>query len=150
MTMRMTIKGDKQLRSTLRKLSNIRKASVDRAMQDALEPMKFQTEMNAMRLRQPGTNPPGGHLDQGVISVSLPQISTRTRNVWWVTFHKRARKIAHLVEFGTAPHAQPRRGIMHPGASPKPFFRPAFDSTASATLVRLGRSIQQFLFTGLK
>jgi HK97 gp10 family phage protein len=36
---------------------------------------------------------------------------------------------AHFVEFGTAPHWQPNRfgGIMHPGARPKPFLRPAFE-----------------------
>jgi len=38
-------------------------------------------------------------------------------------------RYAHLVEFGTAPHFQPNRfgGIMHPGARPKPFMRPAFE-----------------------
>ena len=38
--------------------------------------------------------------------------------------------VAHLVEFGTAPHFQPNRfgGIMHPGARPKPFLRPAFET----------------------
>jgi HK97 gp10 family phage protein len=37
---------------------------------------------------------------------------------------------AHFVEFGTAPHWQPNRfgGIMHPGARPKPFLRPAFEA----------------------
>jgi HK97 gp10 family phage protein len=36
---------------------------------------------------------------------------------------------AHFVEFGTAPHWQPNRfgGIMHPGARPKPFLRPAYE-----------------------
>lgn len=149
MSMRMMIRGDKELRATLRRLSNLQKNSVNEAMQDALEPMKTATENNAMRLRQPGS-PVGGHLDQGVISVYLPQISTRTRNVWWLSFTKRARKIAHLVEFGTAPHDQPRRGIRHPGARPKPFFRPAYDATKNATLIRLGRNIQQFIFRGMK
>jgi hypothetical protein len=39
-------------------------------------------------------------------------------------------RTAHLVEFGTAPHWQPNRfgGIMHPGARPKPFMRPAFEA----------------------
>lgn len=37
---------------------------------------------------------------------------------------------AHLVEFGTRPHFQPNRfgGIMHPGARPKPFMRPAAET----------------------
>ena len=38
-------------------------------------------------------------------------------------------RTAHLVEFGTAPHWQPNRfgGIMHPGAKPYPFMRPALE-----------------------
>ena len=41
------------------------------------------------------------------------------------------RNYAHLVEFGTAPHATGRGGMggrMHPGARPKPFMRPAYES----------------------
>lgn len=34
-------------------------------------------------------------------------------------------KLAHLLEFGTAPHAIGE--YMHPGASPRPFLRPAWD-----------------------
>lgn len=34
-------------------------------------------------------------------------------------------KYAHLVEYGTAPHVQPKLGITHPGAPAKPFMRPA-------------------------
>lgn len=36
-------------------------------------------------------------------------------------------KYAHLVEFGTARHAQPRLGIIHPGSRPRAFVRPAWD-----------------------
>lgn len=41
---------------------------------------------------------------------------------------------SHLVEYGTAPHWQPNRfgGIMHPGARPKPWLRPALDSSTEA------------------
>lgn len=40
---------------------------------------------------------------------------------------------AHFVEFGTAPHWQPNRfgGIMHPGARPKPFLRPAYEQNVT-------------------
>jgi len=46
------------------------------------------------------------------------------------------RNYAHLVEFGTRPHAVGRgsklggtqHGLMHPGAKPYPYMRPAFDS----------------------
>lgn len=35
--------------------------------------------------------------------------------------------LLHLLEFGTAPHRQPRSRRQHPGASAKPFLRPAID-----------------------
>lgn len=42
-------------------------------------------------------------------------------------------KTAHLVEFGTKPHRQPKhwwfRNTGHPGATAKPFLEPAFEST---------------------
>ena len=33
---------------------------------------------------------------------------------------------ARLVEFGTRPHFQPKRGTQHPGATARPFFYPAY------------------------
>jgi hypothetical protein len=52
-----------------------------------------------------------------------------------------AAKLMHIIEFGAAPHAQPRRGIWHPGTEPKPAFRPAFDETAQTTMETAGRAI---------
>lgn len=49
--------------------------------------------------------------------------------------------VAHLVEFGTAPHAQPRRGIMHPGAKPYPFMRPAFERNKELVIQNLGKEL---------
>jgi hypothetical protein len=63
--------------------------------------------------------------------------------VFWLSFKLRARKIAHLVEFGTAPHWQPRwrGGWMHPGARPKPFIRPAYDAKAGDAVRIISREI---------
>ena len=103
-------------------------------MGDALQPLKIETEQNARVLRDPEhPNPKGGHLDEGVASQRVGT-ATRTKRTWWVAFTKRARKIAHLVEFGTAPHDQPRRGIRHPGARPNPFFRRAFEAKKQTVL----------------
>jgi HK97 gp10 family phage protein len=46
----------------------------------------------------------------------------------------------HMVEFGTAPHGN------HPGTSPQPFARPAFDETQNAVL----RSIQEDIWARLR
>lgn len=48
-------------------------------------------------------------------------------------------RYAHLVEFGTAPHFQPGRGVMHPGAAPKPFLTPAYFSTRDEVVKRFGQ-----------
>ena len=45
----------------------------------------------------------------------------------------------HLVEFGTKPHINKGRfpGSLHPGTSPRPFMRPAWDQDKDAMLERL-------------
>lgn len=49
--------------------------------------------------------------------------------------------LGHLLEFGTAPHWQPLRQRMHPGAQPFPHWRPAFETTKGQVVARLGRSL---------
>jgi HK97 gp10 family phage protein len=53
----------------------------------------------------------------------------------------KAVRYAHLVEFGTAPHLEPKRKIMHPGARPRPFLRPAFEETKEAVARIWGEQI---------
>lgn len=52
---------------------------------------------------------------------------------------------SHLVEYGTAPHWQPNRfgGIMHPGARPKPWLRPALDHSTQDAAKAYFTSIAQ-------
>lgn len=58
-------------------------------------------------------------------------IEHRSDDVTILGLKKGAAPIAHLVEWGTAPHYQPNRngGSMHPGAAPHPFMVPAFEAT---------------------
>lgn len=123
------VRGDREIIQNMRRAYNsVGGRTLDGIMSESLEPLETATEQNARRLRQIGYNPPGGHLDQGVV-IAKREAKGALFRVYWVSFRKRARRIAHLVEFGTAPHWQPLRRIMHPGARPKPFFRPAFEST---------------------
>lgn len=138
MAVKGTVKGDKDI------IANIRRAQgaiggpvIDEMSRHSLEPMRQQTEDNARRHRRPHT-PPGGHLDEGVVIAKREQRGAYFK-VFWVTFTKRARKIAHLVEFGTAPHYQPNRGIQHPGARPFPFMRPAFETTKQEVVETLAQ-----------
>jgi len=146
---KLQIKGDRRLRANLARMKQFKKSEINPLMATALEPLRETTESNARVLRNPG-NPRGGHLDQGVVAAPVPTVSAATRTTWWVSFARRARKIAHLVEFGTAPHAQPRRGIMHPGARPKPFFRPAFDSTKGEIFGSLSQGIKRLLLSKVR
>ena len=58
---------------------------------------------------------------------------------------------AHLVELGTKPHYQTRklkhekkkRAVKHPGAKPKPFLRPAFDSKKDEAVVNARETLRE-------
>lgn len=138
---RSILRGDAELRRALKGIPELTSRGLDKAVKDSLEPMRKQTSLNALRLRQPGTSPPGGHLDQGVV---IQKVSGRGKvlRTFWVSLTKRARYLGHLVEWGTAPHFQPRRfgGILHPGARPKPFATPAYESTKDETVSTLSRA----------
>lgn len=132
---RQILRGDKELQRALRGIPAIASTGLDSAVRDSLEPMRKQTSLNALRLRQPG-NPPGGHLDQGVV-VRKTSGRGKTIRTFWVSFTRRARYIAVLVEFGTAPHLI--GSWMHPGATAKPFFTPAYESKKQETVSILGK-----------
>lgn len=134
------VRGDKEIRANLRAVQNaVGGREMDTMITRALTPMKNATIAGALAHRQPH-NPPGGHLDQGVVIVKRNSRGNLYRE-FWVTFTKRARKLAHLVEFGTAPHAQPNRGNFHPGARAFPFFRPAFEETKDGVGREIGASV---------
>jgi hypothetical protein len=59
---------------------------------------------------------------------------------------KRHSSLGVLLEFGTAPHYQPNRGVMHPGAQAFPHMRPAFDATKGVVVATLGREIVGSIF----
>lgn len=129
---RFIVRGDREIMANMRRVrGSIGGRALDDIVISALSPMRQSVENNARNLRQVGYNPPGGHLDEGVVIAKITASSPYSR-VYWISLAKRARKIGHLVEFGTAPHWQPRRGIMHPGARPKPFFRPAFEENKNS------------------
>lgn len=135
------VRGDKEIRANMRRVrAAVGGRDLDIMMRESLKPLEDETRQNALQRRQVGYNPPGGHLDQGVVTAKYEDRS-RFHKTFWVSFRRRARKIAHLVEFGTAPHWQPRRRVMHPGARPYPFFRPAFESTKSEVISKMGKAV---------
>lgn len=134
-----TVTGDKQIIANMRRAYNsVGGATLDKNLKESLEPMRAQTQTNARARRQPHS-PPGGHLDEGVV-IAKRETRGSLYRVYWISFAKRARYIAHLVEYGTAPHVQPNRGIHHPGARPYPFFRPAFEERKQEVVDTVGRN----------
>lgn len=143
--------GDDQVRRNISRAAGIYDGkAMDVDIEAALEPMRRETERNAVPLRnyagkhpeffpQPAGTPPGGHVDENVVSVRV--LGTAKKRTWWVSFKGRARTIVHLLEFGTAPHFQKnfRGGFQHPGARAHPFFRPAFEAKKGEALATLGR-----------
>lgn len=135
-----TVRGDKEIIANIRRAYNsVGGRYLDTTLSQSLEPMRQQTEENARERRNPG-NPRGGHLDQGVVIAKHAGRGQLYRE-FWISFAKRARKIAHLVEYGTAPHWQPKRGVMHPGARAFPFFRPAFEEKKHEVTEEVGRRV---------
>lgn len=128
MAARAVVTGDKEIIANIRRAyRSVGGTAMDVSLRTGLEPMREETVDNARQHRQPHT-PKGGHLDEGIVTARR-EVNGFFGRVYWIAFARRARKLAHLVEFGTAPHWQPKRGIMHPGARAFPFFRPAFEST---------------------
>lgn len=146
---RTSLKGDKELIRALGRMPNTIRASIDPIAKEALEPLRDQTEKNARMRRQPGKTPSGGHLDQNIVTAKKSGGSTGLR-VFWVSLRRRARSIGHLVEFGTAPHFQPRRGMMHPGARPFPFMTPAYEQEKNNVVSRVATLTWSVISRGIR
>lgn len=103
------------------------------------------------------------HSVSGELAAGL-KISTRARSGFVIASLKSGGPhgfVARFVEYGTAahfiaagpggglrmPNNQVVAGVMHPGAAPRPFMRPALDSQASAAVVATGEYVKQRLST---
>lgn len=82
-----------------------------------------------------------GELFRGM--ATRQKAKTRSSNTHAVTATGKAISKAHLVEFGTDPHWQPRRGVMHPGAKPYPFLGPAYADHDREAVKRFGDEMGQ-------
>lgn len=128
MATRVGVRGSRELAAALRELGRSPTAAGRRrgrtaaakVLQDAA---RFHLQVNAS-------------VETGALSAALTVAEDdgrRNRTLMGVRKGKIKGRIpssySHLVEFGTAPHWQPNRfgGIMHPGARPKPYMRPAYE-----------------------
>jgi hypothetical protein len=148
--MPVKITGEAALYANLRRVAKIpRNAELDSAMREALMPMV--ADINARAPRK---------ILKGTARSALYQAYSATRRVWWIAFREPGRRVAHLIELGTAPHslakgASRRHGIMqdvpphHPGTPQVPFVRPAFESQKATVVSALGRAIWARITIGL-
>ncbi|MCW5697372.1 MAG: hypothetical protein KIS96_11660 [Bauldia sp.] len=121
---RIVVHGDRALMSTLAELGRtFGGAALDASMRKGLTIVRNQAKTNLVANRSV-------HRPVLIKSFRTAKDAGRHRHQprFRLGFVSGGRSIAHLVEFGTRPHYQPRRGVMHPGARPKPFVRPAFDT----------------------
>lgn len=146
------IKGDRLTASNLRMLGTqgLPLTLVDQAGRVALAPMLKDAKARARQHRNyigkysrfPQPKKGRVHLDQALV-VGKQGKQSKWRRKILLGARRRARKIAHLLEFGTAPHFQPnfRGGFFHPGAKAKPFMTPAFEAHKRQVSTEMGKQL---------
>lgn len=130
------VKGHRGVAKALRSMSRMQRP-VGAASRYALRPVLTDARAN---LAQPKPGRPDGNIITGELMASMKIVQakrTRAETQTLVTATDKGIKKAHLVEFGTDPHWQPNRGVMHPGARPFPFLTPAFYKNEDEVLHRM-------------
>jgi hypothetical protein len=122
---RSQVKGASEINRAINAMSRgVTPAEVRKAHDTALKPM----QANARQ-----TFTANGSFVTGVIPRSIV-IAHTAPNETKIGLVGNGAKLGHFIEFGTAPHYQPQRRQEHPGATPKPFLRPAFENTNQESL----------------
>lgn len=144
----MPVRGARQAASNLRALSNYVSVPLNAASRFALVPTLSTARKNARGL---ATEEKTGTLAKSLVVKRDPRspklkpthkVGPDSSVVAETAFGKRRPvSYAHLLEFGTAPHYQPGRGVTHPGSRPFPFLTPAYLSTRGQVVKRFGERI---------
>lgn len=133
---RSGVAGAKSTARNIRRLPSTIRTPVSQASRYALQPILAASKVN---LRA------NDSVKRGVLirNMKIRQKPGRRRSLvdTVVTATGKAIPIAHLVEFGTEPHWQPKRGVMHPGADPKPFLTPAYVDHEDEAIKRFGKNV---------
>ncbi len=132
---RSGVRGVKRTVRNIRKLGTTMRRPVAEASRAALRPILKSAKSKLTK---------NGSAKRGVLrkGMVIRQKKSRKGSIETVVAAKgRARSIAHLVEFGTDPHWQPKRGVMHPGADPKPFLTPAYEENEKQSIEKFGEVI---------
>lgn len=144
----MPVRGDREVARALRELARQVSVPLNAASRFALQPTltKARTNVQAMPVNEKtGTLAKSLTIKRKAKSSKLNPVhqvgpDAGAGRLTRFGFRKPV-KYAHLLEFGTAPHFQPKRGIMHPGTRPRPFLTPAFFQTRDDVVKRFGKKI---------
>jgi HK97 gp10 family phage protein len=146
--MAKNVRGDRETARALRELAKQVSVPINATSRFALQPTLKKARANVLAL---DTKEETGTLAKSLTIKKAPKSSRlnpvhqvgpdASREAWTKYGFRRPVKYAHLLEFGTAPHYQPRRGIMHPGTRPRPFLGPAFFQTRDEVVKRFGAKI---------
>lgn len=144
----MPVRGAKETSRALRELSKQVAVPLAATSRFALQPTLKAARSNAKSLHLKEST---GTLAASLVIKQKPRTSkvNPTFQVGPDSGYQRATQFgsrrpvryAHLIEFGTAPHYQPGRGVVHPGTAPHPFLTPAYHSTKAEVVKRFGAKI---------
>lgn len=146
------IKGGKELDAFLKALpARVEQNLLRSALRAGANELKKEIKQNLQS---------NGSVDDGDLLKSV-RVSARAKRGVVTASVKAGNKVAwywRFVEFGTKPHKiEAKKGgalniggsfprsVMHPGARPKAFMRPAFDTKASAAIEAVGKQIRERL-----
>jgi HK97 gp10 family phage protein len=144
----MAVKGNREVARALRELARQVSVPLNATSRFALQPTLKRAKANVLAL--PITEDTGTLANSLVIKrkarssklAPVHQVGPDASVERWTKYgFRRPVKYAHLVEFGTAPHYQPKRGVMHPGTRPRPFMTPAYFATRDQVVKRFGAKI---------
>lgn len=127
--------GHRETARALRRLGRQISRPVGEASRPALKPVLKGAKEN---LRA------NSSVKRGVLlrSMKIRKLKSSAAKITWaVSATGRGVGIAHLVEFGTEPHWQPKRRQHHPGATPKPFLTPSYVQHGDDAIKIFGRHI---------
>ena len=138
----MPVRGNRETARALRELARVVSVPLNAASRFALQPTLKTAKGKAAGLPYDDST--------GALAASLTikrkQRSSKLNPVHQVgpnsDFRKNGRRpvsYAHLIEFGTAPHYQPGRGVTHPGTRPMPFLTPTYHATKEEVVKRFGQ-----------
>lgn len=141
----MAVKGSRETAAALRELSRYVSTPMGTASRFALQPTLKAAKSNAKAIpfkEDTGALEESMTIKKASDSKPLnqkyqvgPDASYEKQTPYGI---RKPVKYAHLDEFGTAPHYQPGRGVVHPGQRPTPFLTPAYFETREQVPKRFG------------